>query len=350
MIPAATIGVSAPAAASHEPASPLPDFLLPDEVNTIQVFQAVSPVTVNVSTLRLERYLFSLDTTEVPAGTGTGFIWDQVGHVVTNFHVISDASKVMVTFKDGRSVPARLVGTEERKDIAVLQVEVPPGIDPIHLANSSELHVGQKAIAIGSPFGLDQTLTKGVISALGRQIQGVGGVTIKDMIQTDASINPGNSGGPLLDSRGYLIGMNTMIFSKTGSSAGIGFAVPSNTIKRIVTELIRYGRVKQPGMGISPFPDNVTARLGLVGVLLMEVTPGGPAQVAGLHGTTRNRRGEILLGDLIVAVNDQPVVNYDALYSALDDHKLGETVSVTYVRDRRRHTVTVKLIDLQDVR
>ena len=155
-------------------------------------------------------------------------------------------------------------------------MDLPELIQPVPVGNSSELHVGQKAIAIGSPFGLDQTLTKGVVSALGRQIQGFGGVTIKDMVQTDASINPGNSGGPLLDSRGYLIGMNTMIFSKSGSSAGIGFAVPSNTIRRIVTELLRYGRVTQPGLGISPYPDHVTARAGLVGLLLQDVAKGGP--------------------------------------------------------------------------
>ncbi len=333
-------------------AAPLPSHLLPDETNTIEVFQNVSPAVVNVSTLVVERYLFSLDTTEVPAGTGTGFVWDKQGHVVTNFHVIKDASKVMVSFKDGKSLPAQVVATEPRKDIAVLRVALPDDhtIHPVEVANSTELLVGQKAIAIGSPFGLDQTLTKGVISALGRQIQGIGGVTIKDMIQTDASINPGNSGGPLLDSRGLLIGMNTMIFSKTGSSAGIGFAVPSNTIKRIVTELLKHGRVKQPGMGISAFPDSMTARMGVEGVLLMDVTQGGPADVAGLKGTKRTRRGEILIGDLIVGVDGKKVATYDDLYSALDERKVGDTVEVSFIRNDKPQKTKVKLVDLQDLR
>jgi S1-C subfamily serine protease len=346
---ALTLGLSRTAAAA-EVASGAPDYLLPDEKNTVHVFQTVSPAVVNVSTLRLERYLFTLDTTEVPAGTGTGFVWDKDGHVVTNVHVINDASKVMVSFKDGKSFPARLIGAEPRKDVAVLKVELPEPVEPLQVANSAELHVGQKAIAIGSPFGLDQTLTRGVISALGRQIQGFGGVTIKDMIQTDASINPGNSGGPLLDSRGYLVGMNTMIYSQSGSSAGIGFAVPSNTIRRIVTELIRYGRVKQPGLGISAYQDRVTASAGLKGLLLQNVRADGPAAAAGLRGTTRDHRGEMVLGDLIVAVDGKKVVTYDDFYSALDEKRIGDSVKVTYVRERRTRTVAVKLVDLQDLR
>lgn len=330
--------------------APLPSYLLPDEINTVQVFQGVSPAVVNVNTLRVERYLFSLEATEIPAGTGTGFIWDKLGHIVTNVHVISDASKIVVALKDGRSLPAKLVGAEPRKDVAVIKVKGLDGVEPVQVANSTALHVGQKAIAIGSPFGLEQTLTKGVISALGRQIRGFGGVTIKDMIQTDASINPGNSGGPLLDSRGYLIGMNTMIYSQSGTSAGIGFAVPSNTIKRIVTELIRYGRVKQPGLGIEAFSDNVTGRLGLSGVLLREVVAGGPAAKAGLRGTTRNQFGAIVLGDRIVSVDGKEVQTYDDLYSALDEKQSGESVAVGFIRDGRRRQVSVTLLDLQDAR
>jgi S1-C subfamily serine protease len=349
-----TIGVSTSGAARAEASravAPLPAYLQPDELNTVQVFQHSAANVVNISSIRLERDFFSLDAMEVPAGTGTGFLWDHKGHVVTNFHVIEDASKVVVSFKDGKSAPATLVGAEPRKDIAVLRVAVPAGLEftPFGVANSSELLVGQKAIAIGSPFGLEQTLTHGVISALGRQIQGVGGVTIRDMIQTDASINPGNSGGPLLDSRGYLIGMNTMIYSQSGASAGIGFAVPSNTINRIASQLIRYGRVQQPGLGITPLSDAAARRFRLrSGVVLLDVLPGGPAAAAGLRGTRRTRHG-LVLGDRIVAIDGKPVSDYDGLYTALDSHRIGDTVKVAYERDGRRYEASIRLIDTPDM-
>lgn len=350
---AAAAGTAFGQAASDPLRTSIPAYLQADEVNTIQVFQRLSPNVVNISNLRLERYLFSLDMTEVPAGTGTGFVWDKAGHIVTNYHVVQDASKIQVSFKNGQSLQARVVGLEPRKDIAVLKVDIPAGykVEPLEVANSTELLVGQKAIAIGSPFGLDQTLTRGVVSALGRQIQGIGGVTIRDMIQTDASINPGNSGGPLVDSRGYLIGMNTMIFSKSGSSAGIGFAVPANTIKRIVTQLIKTGHTLQPGLGITFMNDSVAARLGLLGVIILEVQEGGPAADAGLRGTSRLRTGEIELGDRIVAIDGKKVGNYDDLYNALDDHKIGDVVTITFVRGGRpAQTAKVKLIDLQELR
>lgn len=335
-------------------ATAIPSHLLPDEVNTIQVFQAASPWVVHVNTMRVERDLFSFDVSEVPAGVGTGFVWDRAGHIVTNFHVVQGAAKVTIAFKNGQTAAASVVGVEPRKDIAVLKVALPKELIasalPFNVANSTELLVGQKTIAIGSPFGLDQTLTRGVVSALGRQVDGVGGVTIRDMIQTDASINPGNSGGPLLDSRGYLIGMNTMIFSQSGGSAGIGFAVPSNTIKRIVSELIKHGRVQQPGIGISAFDESVTARLGVQGVLLRAVTRGGPAAVAGMRGTMRTRVGEIVIGDLIVAIDDKEVKNYDDLYNVLDGYKIGDTVEVTYVRERKKFRVPIKLLDQSDLR
>jgi S1-C subfamily serine protease len=333
------------------PPKPLPAYLSADEVNTIEVFQRVSPDVVNISNVQLERQMFSYNVMEVPAGTGTGFVWDLQGHVVTNFHVVKGANKLTVSFKDGKTLPAKLIGTEQRKDIAVLKVQLPNDLtfSSIPIANSSELLVGQKTIAIGSPYGLDQTLTKGVVSALGRAIPGIGGVTIRDMIQTDASINPGNSGGPLLDSRGALIGMNTMIFSQSGSSAGIGFAVPSNTINRIVSQLIAHGRVKQPGLGIVSFDDSVTARLGLSGVILMDVTPGGPAAKAGMKGTFRGRSGEIIVGDRIIKIGKETIKNYDDLYNALDQFKVGDSVDVLFVRDRKERVVSVLLMDLQDL-
>jgi S1-C subfamily serine protease len=349
---AMTLAFFATSGASAGTNQAVPSYLQPDEANTVQVFQNAASAVVNISTSRLERDIFSFNTTEVPVGTGTGFIWDKTGHVVTNFHVVQDASRVVISFKDGTSVAATLVGTEPRKDIAVLKVTVPGDFkfEPLPTANSTEILVGQKTIAIGSPFGLEQTLTRGVISALGRGVQGIGGVTIRDMIQTDASINPGNSGGPLLDSRGYLIGMNTMIFSQSGSSAGIGFAVPSNTIKRIAGELIRFGRVQQPGIGITALGDNVAARLGLRGVILLDVYRGSPAADVGLRGTVRARTGEIVLGDRIVAIDGKEIANYDDLYSALDRRKIGESVVVTYVRERRKLTATVQLQDFQDLR
>lgn len=340
------------AAAAFATDQQIPDYLLPDEVNTIRLFHDHAPAVVNINSMRVQRYLFSFDTTEVPAGTGTGFIWNRDGYIVTNFHVIQDASKITVSFKDGKTARAKIVGTEPRKDVAVLKVALPSGLEftPFNISNSNELLVGQKAVAIGSPFGLDQTVTTGIISALGRSIVGVGRVTIRDMIQTDASINPGNSGGPLLDSRGHLIGMNTMIYSQSGQSAGIGFAVPANTIARTVGDIIKYGRVKQPGIGISSFSDNVPRRLGLKGVLISEVFEGSPAAKAGMRGTVRNSSGDIILGDLIIRVDDMKIETYDDLYIAFDKKKIGDEVEVTYVRDRRKMSARMKLVDFEDIR
>lgn len=339
-------------AASLYGESDIPGYLLPDEVNTIKLFQKHGAAVININSMRVQRQLFSFDTMEVPAGTGTGFIWNAEGYLITNFHVIQDATKIVVSFKNGKTAPAKVVGVEPRKDIAVLKVSLPAGFDfaPFSLANTNELLVGQKVVAVGSPFGLDQTVTTGIISALGRSIVGIGNVTIRDMIQTDASINPGNSGGPLLDSRGYLLGMNTMIFSGSGSSAGIGFAVPANTINRTVGEIIKYGRVKQPGIGISAFADNVTRRLGQRGVLIMEVFENGPAEKAGLRGTMRNKYGEILIGDLIVEIDDAKVETYDDLYVVFDQKKIGDEVAVTIIRDGKKQKTKIKLVDFQDVR
>jgi len=330
----------------------IPPYLLPDEVNTIKLFQKHSSSVVNINSMRIQRYLFSFDTTEVPAGTGTGFIWSKEGFIVTNFHVIQDASQIIVSFKNGQTAKAQVVGVEPSKDIAVLKTELPKDFEfsVLSLSDSNNLLVGQKVVAIGNPFGLDQTVTTGIISALGRSIIGIGNVTIRDMIQTDASINPGNSGGPLLDSRGFLLGMNTMIYSKSGTSAGVGFALPANTISRTVNDIIKYGRVKQPGIGISFFDDSVTRRLGMRGVLVKEVAQNGPAEKAGMRGTTRNRYGEIVIGDLIVAVDGEAVATYDDLYLIFDQKKIGDEVSVSIVRDRKKRQLKIKLIDFQDLR
>ncbi len=324
-------------------------YLLANERNTVEIFDRTSARVVNVSNLRYSRVgMFSFDVTEVPAGTGSGFVWDADGYIITNYHVIQDADRVTVSFKNGKTLPAKLVGFEPRKDIAVLRVkpDTLKGLTKMPLADSARLMVGQKAIAIGSPFGLDQTLTEGVISALGRSIPGAGGVTIKDMIQTDASINPGNSGGPLLDSRGYLLGMNTMIYSESGTAAGIGFAVPANTILRIVSQIIKNGRVIQPGFGLEFFDNSINRQLGIEGLIIRTVNEGGAAAKAGLRGTHKTRDGEIILGDVLVAIEGKKVKSYDEFYNLLDAYQVGDTVKVTFVREGKKKQVPIQLMDI----
>jgi S1-C subfamily serine protease len=285
---------------------------------------------------------------EVPAGSGSGFIWDEQGHIVTNYHVVEGARSLSVAFHDQQTFDATLVGVEPRKDIAVIKVKnAPPSLFvPIKLAKGQQLEVGQKAVAIGNPFGLDHTLTTGVVSAIGRQVQGAGGVSIRDMIQTDAAINPGNSGGPLLDSQGQLIGMNTMIYSKSGASAGIGFAVPVATIARIVPQIIKTGRAEQLGLGIGVDPvQKLERRVGIRGVIVLSVPGGSPAAQAGLKGITQTNRG-IVLGDIIIGVDDQRVQNFDDLYTVLDSHKPGDLVKVTVQRGDETKTFDVKVVVL----
>lgn len=324
--------------------------LLEYERNTINIFNQASPYVIFVNNIQRVQDFFN--TYEVPAGAGTGFVWDDKGHIVTNFHVVQGARKISVSIQGGKSIPATVVGVEPRKDIAVLKVDNVKDMPPIKsstaipIADSSKIVVGQKAIAIGNPFGLDRSLTTGVVSAMGRQVPGAGGVTIRDMIQTDASINPGNSGGPLLNSKGELIGMNSMIYSGSGSSAGIGFAVPSNTIKRIVDQLIKFGRVVQPGLGVHRLPDEMAARLGIEGLIIAEVLPNTSAFKAGLRGTSRLRTGEIQLGDVITEVGGKKVKNYDDLYNSLEGKKVGEEVDVNYQRDGRSRSTKIKLVDV----
>lgn len=329
----------------------LPSYLLPAERNFIDIFQRVSPNVVHISSIQLRGNMFSMGVVEVPAGSGTGFIWDNQGHIVTNFHVVQRSNKLFVSFKDGSEAEAKVIGVEPRKDVAVLKVNLPKNSprESLQIADSAKIFVGQQAVAIGSPFGLDQTMTTGIVSALGRSIPGAGSVTIRDMIQTDASINPGNSGGPLLDSRGHLIGMNTAIYSGSGSSAGIGFAVPSNTIQRMVSQIIKFGRVVQPGIGISVIPDHIAQRAGLpAGVALMEVLPGGPADQAGLRGTTRNRRGDIVWGDRIVSIEKEKIGSYDDLYNVLSEYEVGRFVTIAFVRDGKQSETKVKLVDINE--
>jgi S1-C subfamily serine protease len=336
------------ASVTSPPVPPVsPGSRIEDERNTIGVFRNAAPATVFVTQTRIVEDFWEGTVQEVPAGSGSGFVWDDKGHIVTNFHVVDGARSVTVTFGDQETFDATIVGLEPRKDIAVLKVDAPAKLlSPIRVGKGLQLEVGQKAIAIGNPFGLDHTLTTGVISALGRQVQGAGGVSIRDMIQTDAAINPGNSGGPLLDSTGQLIGMNTMIYSKSGSSAGIGFAVPVTTIARIVPQIIKTGRAEQVGLGVVADPvGKLERRLGLRGVIVIQAPPASPAAKAGIHGLVRTRRG-IAIGDVIVGIEDKPVTDFDDLYTVLDEHKADDLVKVTVLRGDQTASVQVKLVVL----
>ncbi|MFI5346856.1 MAG: S1C family serine protease [Elusimicrobiota bacterium] len=323
--------------------------LLPEEENTIKIFREASPSVVFVTNVALGRTM-SMDEYAIPQGAGSGFVWDTKGHVVTNFHVVQGGDAFLVTFNDQTQLQAKLIGGDPTHDIAVLQVEEPTEkLRPIKVGSSDKLLVGQQTVAIGNPFGLDHTLTKGIISALGRQVVGIGGVTIRDMIQTDAAINPGNSGGPLLDSGGNLIGMNTMIFSRSGSSAGIGFAVPVSFIKRIVPQLIEYGKVIRPGIGISILtPGQKYYLIGdQDGVVVDQVTRGGPAAKAGVRGGRHLPGGRYSIGDVITGIDDHEIKDFDDLYNALDRYKPGDTVKVKIVRGGKKLTFPIELINIQ---
>ncbi|GMV40471.1 MAG: hypothetical protein AMXMBFR64_21870 [Myxococcales bacterium] len=332
-------------------AQELPSWLLEDERNTITTFQKVAPAVVFVTTNAVARDWRSRQWTEVPQGSGSGFLWSAEGYVVTNYHVVANGRSYSVTLYDQSTVPARLVGVDPAKDLAVLKLEGNgERFASVVAGDSSNLLVGQKVLAIGSPFGLDRTLTTGVISALGREITGAGGVTIRDMIQTDASINPGNSGGPLLDSRGRLIGMNTAIFSRSGQSAGIGFAVPVNFIKRLVPQLIAHGKPVRPGLGVRIFSDDVSRAVGIRGVIVRDVVKGTSAETAGLRGTEYDRRGKPRLGDVIVGIADARIASYDDLYNTLDRYKPGDRVKVRLLRDAGEGPKEVVVdLDLQEV-
>jgi S1-C subfamily serine protease len=328
---------------------PLPaDARTEDEKNTIAVFRIAARSTVFVTERQLVVDYFRGQAEEVPAGSGTGFVWDTDGHVVTNFHVVKDARSLSVTLQDHRNFEAKVVGVEPRKDIAVLQIQAPKeALIPIQVAEKlPHLEVGQKAIAIGNPFGFDQTLTTGVISAIGREMQGIGGVSIRDMVQTDAAINPGNSGGPLLDSTGRLIGMNTMIYSRSGTSSGIGFAVPVTSIARIVPQIIRTGHAEQVGVGVQIDPaQRLEQRAGIHGVIVLNVVAGSPAEKAGIRGVEQDYSG-IRLGDVIVGIAGEPIDDYDDLYNTLDHHHAGERVELTLSRNGKLVKTPIELVTL----
>jgi S1-C subfamily serine protease len=326
------------------PITPAGD-LAADEQATIQLFEQTSPSVVNITTQGQRTDLFRRSI-EVPQGTGTGFLWDNAGHVVTNWHVIRAATAATVTLNNHAQYEASLVGTAPQYDLAVLKIRAPAaGLQPIpFIGSSGDLRVGQKVFAIGNPFGLEQTLTTGIVSAVGRTIQGAQGNPIEDVIQTDAAINPGNSGGPLLDSRGRLIGVNTAIYSTSGSSAGIGFAIPVDAVNRVVPQIIRNGRFVRPDMGVVLHPTHSAplARLmGAEGVLVAMVRPDSPAAAAGIRPATRTPTG--FAGDIIVGIDGRPTRSVDEYGRTLDRFKAGDVVKVKIVRDGREIDVPVRL-------
>lgn len=338
--------VAAPPASSAPPAAIVArGDLAADERNNIDVFKAASPSVVHITTLERAASLFSIDATQVPRGTGTGFMWDDRGHIVTNFHVIQGGNGARVTLSDNSTYGASLVGVFPDRDLAVLRIDAPAAkLKAIALGQSGNLLVGQKVYAIGNPFGLDQTLTTGIVSALNREIESVTRRPIRGAIQTDAAINPGNSGGPLLDSAGRLIGINTAIYSPSGASAGIGFAIPVDEVNRIVPKLIRDGRLIRPSLGISAAPPEFNRALGLPeGVAIVDVAPDSSAAQAGLRPFRRSERGAVIAGDLITAIDRQPVTTLDSLLDQFERRQPGDVVTLGVWRDGAAVDLRVRL-------
>lgn len=315
-----------------------------EEQTTIDLFQRAGSSVVYITSISVERDALSMNVFEIPQGAGSGFVWDERGYIVTNFHLIQNASGARITLSDQSTWEAQLIGAEPDKDIAVLKIDrADSKLTPIPVGTSKDLRVGQRVFAIGNPFGFDHTLTTGVISGLGREIKSVTDRPIQGVIQTDAAINPGNSGGPLLDSAGRLIGMNTAIVSPSGSYAGIGFAVPVDTINRIVPQLIKNGSVRKPGLGIQVVESNFLRLNGVVGAIIANVLPNSPAEKAGLTPIRKDSAGKITLGDVIVAIDGTLVEDGNDLLNALDERQPGDTISLRVASTSGERTVTVKL-------
>jgi S1-C subfamily serine protease len=347
---AVTVGIFVSATNKENPtaiatAETTPVFLTNDEQNNISVFKSASPSVVFVTNTQLRRQRFSLNVMEIPRGSGTGFIWDESGLIVTNFHVVQGANKITIELQSNKRYQATVVGSAPEKDIALLKIDAPnEDLQPLPLGDSTSLAVGRKVLAIGNPFALDTTLTVGVVSALGREIKSITNRTIKNVIQTDAAINPGNSGGPLLNSNGQLVGVNTAIYSPTGASAGIGFAIPVNAVKVIIPQLIEHGKLIRPVLGIETLTDYWTRRLRVKGVAILSVREGLPAAKAGMVGVREDRRGKIHLGDVIIAINGQNVINEDSLLNQLEQFSPGDNVKVTTLKDEKIHNYNVQLV------
>jgi len=341
--PVAAQGMAAAGVGSPREVTPRGS-LTTDEQATIDVFETTAPSVVFITSVSVFRNCVTMDIHRIPQGTGTGFVWDDSGHIVTNFHVIRGASGALVGLGD-QQYPATLIGVAPDQDLAVLKIDAPKNkLRAIQIGSSKDLKVGQKALAIGNPFGLDHTLTTGVISALDREIESISGRTIFGVVQTDAAINPGNSGGPLLDSAGRLIGVNTAIHSPSGAYAGVGFAVPVDTVNRIVPELISQGKVSRPGLGVSLASDSVAARLGVAGVLVRFVQPSSAAARAGLEPMSFDKRGRISLGDIIVGIGAdgarmKPVRVVADLLNELGRYEVGDTIKLRVQRAGRTERV-----------
>ncbi len=324
--------------------------LAPEERATVALFEGASPAVVSIQASNLRRYR-GVGAQEIPEGSGSGFVWDEAGHVVTNMHVVRGGSLFTVRFQDGSAQRAELVGTAPDYDLAVLALQERRELQPLPIGRSADLRVGQRAFAIGYPFGLEQTLTTGVVSGLDRWIQSQSGLAIHGVIQTDAAINPGNSGGPLLDSAGRLIGVNTAIATATGANTGVGFAVPVDTVNRIVPRILEEGDVERAGLGVVLDKDVYAADAGLQGAVVGRVAPGGPADRAGLQGPSESRDGEIVLGDVIVGIEDQEVRREGDLYQALEVFRAGDEVRVRVSRPgpggRRIEELRVRLAALR---
>lgn len=339
------VAVAAPAQA--RPVAEQRAFLASEQA-TVDLFRDASPSVVYITTLTRRRDFFTLNIQEIPSGTGSGFIWDDAGHVITNFHVIENSDRFDVTLADQSTWPATRVGVAPGKDLAVLKIEAPAELlRALPIGSSENLLVGQTVFAIGNPFGLDQTLTTGVISAVGRTITSRDETRIEDVIQTDAAINPGNSGGPLLDSSGRLIGVNTLIYSPSGASAGIGFAIPVDTINWVVPDLIEYGQIRRPVLGIYPLSNSLARRWGIEGVMFSSVDPNGSADRAGLLPVLRDRRGRILPGDIIIAIDGEEIRSRGDLTLILEKRDVGDRVQVSFIRDGQRRSVSVTLQEMR---
>jgi S1-C subfamily serine protease len=324
--------------------------LLESEWATIRLFENAAPSVCYITTSNVRMDLWTRNISEIKRGTGSGFVWDREGHIVTNYHVIQGADRAQVTLSDQSTWSAKLIGSAPEKDLALLKIEAETErLLPIPLGQSNNLRVGQNVYAIGNPFGLDQTLTTGVVSALGREIESVAGIPIRDAIQTDAAINPGNSGGPLLNSSGQLIGVNTAIYSPSGASAGIGFSIPVEVVKWVIPELMIHGKIMRPVLGVELARTEITNRLveedilPLKGALVIDVTPGSGAQKAGIEPTRRNYYGEIVWGDLIVSFEGQKISSNDDLFLALEKYQPGTEVELEIIRKDERYKILVTL-------
>ncbi len=306
----------------------------------IDLFDQTAPSVCFITTSNVRRDYWTRNVQEIPRGTGSGFVWDKDGHIVTNYHVIKGADKAQVTLADQSTWEASLVGVAPEKDLAVLKIEAPTKVlKPIKTGHSKGLRVGQFVMAIGNPFGLDQTLTTGVVSALDREIQSQTGAPIRGAIQTDAAINPGNSGGPLINSSGKLIGVNTSIYSPSGASAGIGFSIPVSIVNWVVPELIQFGKIKRPSLGI----ELASSFRGVNGAVVYHVYEGSNAEKAGIRPTMVDRYGRVYLGDVIVGMNDVEIKSNNDLQLALENYKVGDSVKLTIIRSNEEKVVNLQL-------